>query len=379
MNPLDARLDALRGSRPPVPHNARTLAALTANPGCDRRALLDAAGVDKDALATHLGLSRPLRSSRLALDHAAAFEHRVTVHGGAELVRLLRETLGLTIPEVSYEDVNSVGSDSPSPLPLRHAHTRSRILSAAKGTSDPRILLDHPVLRLTVAGHQVYLEPDVVAFQHHGTFHIVEIKPFAVIDGQADSAKLTAAVTQAAAHVLALQELLADEDLPPECVSDSVILVNPLNFSSRPVATLVNARQKIKSLSRLLGRLRRLPELLDRLPPGTTFDLAAGPDNTPTRPHGELTDALTATRPLYTPGCRQHCDLAFYCRSEARNRGTTGALGTKVRDDTAGIDTTATVLALTDGNLHPSRDQADITQALRHAHRVHADLLAGLA
>ncbi|MFI0779279.1 hypothetical protein [Streptomyces sp. NPDC021212] len=282
---------------------------------------------------------------------------------------------------MSYEDVNSVGSDEDkSPLKLRHSHTRHRILSAAhRRSDDPRTLLDHPVLRLTVAGHQAYLEPDIIAFQHDGDFHIVEVKSFPVIYGRPDPVKVTAALTQAAAYVLALRELLADDGIPRDRVSDTVILVNPRNFSRHPTATPHNARQQIKSLSRHLGRLRRLPELLDKLPPGTTFDLAPGSDGKPTRRRGELVAALATVRARYTPGCRHHCDLAFHCRNEARNQSRAEALGTTVRDDLAGIDTIDTALALTDGLLHPARDQKDITQALRHAQRVHADLQTDIA
>ncbi|WKX74077.1 hypothetical protein [Streptomyces sp. XD-27] len=106
--------------------------------------------------------------------------------------------------------MNAVGGREPSSLPLRHSHTRNLILGAARDKTRARTLLDHPVLRLTVAGHPVYLEPDIVAFQHHETFHIVEIESFPVIDGQADPAKVAAALTQAAAYVLALRELLAE-------------------------------------------------------------------------------------------------------------------------------------------------------------------------
>lgn len=375
MSSLDERLGVLRGTAAPIPHNARTLAALTANPSCERRSLLDAAGIDKDALAAHLGLPRPLRKSQLALDYGLAFERKVTAQAGAPLVPLLRQALGLSVPEVSYEDVNSVGSDDDkSPLRLRRIHTRSRIRRAAHGRPDPRTLLDHPVLRLTVAGHQAYLEPDVIAFQREGVFYVVEIKSFPVIHGQPDPLKATAALTQAAAYVLALRELLAEDGLPSERVSDTVVLVNPRNFTRHPTATPFSAHKQIKNLSRHLGRLRRLPELLGKVPPDTTFDLAPGPDQKPTRPRGELVAALATVRPNYTPDCRHHCDLAFHCRTEARNQGKTAALGTAVRDDLAGVDTIATALALTDGHLHPSRSQKDLTQALRHAQRIHADL-----
>ena len=65
MTATDARLDSLRGSTAPLSFTARTIAALTANPGCARRALMDAAGADKAALATHVGF--PQHVGRLAV------------------------------------------------------------------------------------------------------------------------------------------------------------------------------------------------------------------------------------------------------------------------------------------------------------------------
>ncbi|MFF6779029.1 hypothetical protein ACFY8W_36530 [Streptomyces sp. NPDC012637] len=378
MSSLDARLGALRGSGPPLPHTARTLGALTANPRCDRRSILDAAGIDKDALATHLGLPRPLRKSQLALDYGIAFERQVTDQGAAALVALLRQALKLAPSAATYKDVNSVGSDNDkSPLGLRHAYTSTRILSAAHGRADPCNLLDHPVLSLTVAGRQAYLEPDVIAFHDEGVFYVVEVKSFPVIHGRPDPMKAAAALTQAAAYVLALRELLTGDGLSAERVSDTVVLVNPLNFTRRPTATPYNAAKQIRHLSRHLNRLERLPALVDDLPADTTFDLQPGADGRPTRPHGELTDALATTQPHYTPACRHHCELAPHCRTEARNQGSTGFLGPTVLNDLAGIDTIATALALTDGHLNPSRDQKDTVRALRHAQRVRTDLQKG--
>jgi len=240
-------------------------------------------------------------------------------------------------------------------------------------------LLDHPVLSLTVAGHPVHLEPDAVAFQHHGVFYVVEIKSFPVIDGQADETQVGWALVQAAAYVLALRELLADAGLPPDRVSDTVVLVNPLNFSRVPTATPCDARKKIKSLRRHLDRLRRIPELLDKLPAGTSLDLLLDHTRLPTRPRTELETALTALPPHYTPRCREHCDLALHCRQEARTQGRIEVLGSDVRDDTAGIDTFTAALALVDGQLHPARDRTDTVHALRHAQRVHQDIEAGIA
>lgn len=373
MSLLNDRLDALRGTVPAKGHDARTLAALTTNPGCTRRALLDAAGVDKDALAVHLGKPRPLAKSSIALRSGAIFEQQVKADGGAELLRLLREVLGLPLPEAAHTDLASVGTQDAS-LQVRHAYTRTAVLEAIRSTGPARTLLDHPILQLTVAGHPVYLEPDVVAFQIDGAFHIIEIKSFAVLDGQADPAKVAAAVTQAAAYILALRELLENEGIDKDAVSDDVILITPRNFSRRPVASLVDARKKVAALTRQLSRLTRIEPLLDALPPHTTFDLAPDPDDRPTRDPKALAAALQTTSARYTPACRHFCDLAYFCRSEARDEGSIDVLGTGVRDDLGGIDHITTALRLADGTRTPAPDQTDLAAALQHAHTIRAQL-----
>ena len=90
----------LRGSTEPLSHTARTIAALTANPGCARRAVLDAAGADKALIAAHAGFPQPSGASQspFALGRGAAFETQVKANGAADLIRLLRGKLGLTSP-----------------------------------------------------------------------------------------------------------------------------------------------------------------------------------------------------------------------------------------------------------------------------------------
>ena len=78
---------------------------------------------------------------------------------------------------------------------------RSRAALTASGSGPA--LFDHPLLGLDVAGQRVHLEPDLVAARLAGRFHVVEIKSFAVIDGQADPAKVSAAAIQSAVYVLA--------------------------------------------------------------------------------------------------------------------------------------------------------------------------------
>ena len=79
-------LDRLRGPGPGKRHNARTIAALTANPGCSRRAVLDAAGVDKPKLAQHIGFPASFGQSRFALARGNGFEAMLKADGCALLL-----------------------------------------------------------------------------------------------------------------------------------------------------------------------------------------------------------------------------------------------------------------------------------------------------
>ena len=379
MTSTEARLSTLRGSSAPLSQNARTIAALTANPGCARRAVLDAAGADKALIATHTGFPQTAGASGspIALARGAVFEAQVKANGAADIIRLLRGTLELTLPEVPFTDLEDVGGNTDKNL--RCQRTRALLLSAARHPDQAGTLYDHPLLRLQVGGHRAYLEPDVVAFQINGTFHVIEIKAFAVIDGQADEESVAAAAMQAAAYILALQDLLTAESLPATAVSTTVILVTPENFTPNATATSLDVRKQVSILRRQLARITRIDTLLDQLPPGLTFDLALTADEDPARPRGELAAALEMVPARYQPRCLKTCELAGFCRDEARTAGSLAVLGSAVRDDLGGLDSIHTALALAGGSREPSDDQADITRALRHARSLAEELAGGAA
>jgi hypothetical protein len=94
---VEARLDRLRGRALPVNHNARTIAALAANPGCPRRALMDASGTDKQKIAEHIGFPAPFGQSQFAIARGNVFEAIVKDNGADLLLALMREHIGLAI------------------------------------------------------------------------------------------------------------------------------------------------------------------------------------------------------------------------------------------------------------------------------------------
>jgi hypothetical protein len=363
-----ASLERLRGAAAPRNHNARTVAALTTNPGCSRRAVMDVAGIDKERLASYVGFPARFGQSQFAITRGNVFEAQLKANGCAELLRLLREVLELPIAEASYDDLESI-----SQLDARHARSRQLLTHAADGDEDAGTLFDHPLLRLEIGGRWVYLEPDLVALQFGGKFHIVEIKSFAVIDGQADGAKVSAAATQSAVYVLALRRLLAEAGHDPGLVSHEVVLVCPENFSNRPVATLVDVRKKLTVLERQLARMARVDSIVASLAPDLTFDLAVDDAGVPHRPVTELVDGLGQIDARYSPECLASCELAFFCRSEAH--GTTAALGRSVREELGGVSSVSEVLELASGARPPTEDQAEAASMLRLASRLRAEHL----
>lgn len=361
---VGARLDRLRGRTSPRRHNARTISALATNPGCARRALMDAAGADKNLIAGHAGYPAPFGQSGFALARGNAFEAQVKAEGAAQLLHLLRQHLGLDIAEAGYVNFNEIlGKDGNE---VRYARTRQALTSADK---DSGTLFDHPLLRLRIAGRHAYLEPDLIAFQDRGRFHIVEIKSFSVIDGQADPAKVAAAAIQSAVYVRALRDMLGGG---PDQVSHETILIAPKNFSNQPVATGMDVRKQLTVIDRQLSRIGRIEELLGRYPEDLTFDLDPGEDNAPRRDRRDLLGAVRRVDASYSPECLSTCELCYLCRDEAR--GTTAALGVAVRDDFGGIEFTASVLDLARGS-RPAPDREEVAAQLRHAAALRAEIL----
>ncbi|MFG2892709.1 hypothetical protein [Streptomyces sp. NPDC048248] len=385
------RLTELRGPGvPPRSLDARALAALAANPGCRRRALLDGAGIDKGALAAALGSPAAYGQSQFALVRGNAFEARVKADGGQDLMRLLHERLRPDTPApeaeaVATPDLSAAGPEgraARTALALREA-------TAAGGWA----LLDHPMLAVEVAGSPAYVEPDAVVVHPDGSWTVVEIKSFPMIDGAADAAKVGAAARQAAVYVLALEKVaghVAARTGREVRVRDRVLLVCPKDFSNLPTAAAVDIRKQLATTRRQLARLTRVEEIAAELPERTTFDLRLADDGTPTRPAEELTEAVEAVDAAYAPECLAACELAFHCREHARQAGAVEALGRGVRGELGALRTVGEVLSASsavpgprsadapDGDAGDACDDPAVT-ALRRAAALRAEALADAA
>ncbi|MEU1942687.1 hypothetical protein ABZ554_09675 [Streptomyces sp. NPDC020125] len=420
--------------------DARALAALAANPGCRRRALLDGAGIDKGALASALGAPANFGQSQFAHQRGNSFEARVKADGGADLVRLLHERL-------------RDGSEPPGPgavatpdltAPGPQGRTARTALALREATEAGRwALLDHPMVSLDVAGTPAFLEPDAVVVHPDGSWTVVEIKSFPMVDGSADPAKVGAAARQSAVYTLALERVASMIGRPPEDgggaagavdavdaaetasgaksaeaaagtsetagpagavaavapagtaaregsvvpagaasvrarVRHHVLLVCPKDFSNLPTAEMVDVRKQLAVTRRQLDRLTRIEEIAAALPEGTTFDLRFTDDGrTPTRPVEELTAAVEAVDAAYAPECLSTCELAAHCRTRSRAAGRVEALGRGVRSELGGLTTMDAVLTAAMERPADDAPTGDPTvDALRRAAALRAEALA---
>ncbi|MFI8856938.1 hypothetical protein ACIGW5_09940 [Streptomyces prasinus] len=351
--------------------DARALAALAANPGCERRAILDGAGVDKATLAGALGSPSAFGQSQFALVRGNAFEARVKADGGTELLRLVHEKLDRSAEPPAaarVPDLSAAGHAG------RAARTELALGEAALAPGE-WTLLDHPLLALDVAGSPAFLEPDAVVVHPDGSWTVVEIKSFPLLDGSADPAKVGAAARQAAVYVLALEKvaarLAAAPDAPGEAprVRHRILLVCPKDFSNLPTASAVDVRKQRAVTARQLARLTRIEHIADALPEGTCF--------APELPRERLTASVESVPASYAPECLSACELAFHCRDRSRAQDAVTTLGRPVRAELGGLTTVEDVLAAARGELG---DPADPTvAALRRAAALRAEALAGAA
>jgi hypothetical protein len=211
-------------------------------------------------------------------------------------------------------------------------------------------------------------------------WQLAEIKSFAMIDGRADPMKVAEAATQAAVYVLAFQRLLADLGLPADSVATQVVLICPKDFTNTPAAALVDVRRQLAAVRRQLDRLPRIGELLDTLDAGVTFDLSKDAGGEPSQDPAQLGKAVATIEARYAPECVSRCDMAFYCRDEARTAGSTDVLGRAVRDALGGIGSVHEALVLSEAgpvgdDAYEDADMAEAARLLSTARRARRDAL----
>jgi len=367
--PVEAALAAFRAGVPLKAPNARNLAATIENPGCTARRVLDAAGVDKAALASRLGTPLPEEQSVFAINRGTRFEADVKAHDYAALVDLLRGEgfrVG-TVRVLPLRDLYPIHAHGPDvALRARAIATREAIVGMAAGDTEAPNLIDGGAIRWDYGGAVARLETDGIAWRLGGQIHVVEVKSFPIVDGRGDPEKVGAAAWQASVYVAAIADLLGAAGLDTDLVSTDVLLVCPRNTSLVPMMVRVDVARQVRALRRLLAGRLSIGAVLGGLGPDMTLDTTGLADAAAAR---HLADVLDRLGTNYLPACLATCPLAYHCRDHARAMGHPSSLGADVRASLAGVASLPRVVALADG-APPDRSEAEAATVLVRARRL---------
>jgi hypothetical protein len=362
-DPISAGLAALRGTLKQKPPNARALAAIRANPACNARRVIDAAGIDKAALARKLGRPVPEEQSKFALQRGNRFERLVKDDNYAELIRLLRAA-GYPVGPVRVlplRDLYPINTHNPViALGKRASETKKAIVAMAEGREDAYNLIDGGALQWDFGGAIARLEADGIAWRIGDQIRVIEIKSFPIVDGRADSEKVGGAVWQTAVYVAALIDLLEREGLDRTVVSTEVLLVCAKNTSLVPTVVKVDVTAHVRTLRRMLARRATIPTILASLEPGVTLDTTGMTDEEATDHIAEVLETLGTH---YTSSCLSTCPLALHCRETARVSGNPACADL----DLGSVRSIGRALELADGAPPDSSEEYIAAQLLRAA------------
>ena len=352
--------------------NARALAAMADNPACHARRVLDAAGVDKTSLAKTVGKAPPAEQSPFAIVRGNRFEEDVKADGYKVIVDLLRQN-NFPVGEVIYRNLRDELPIKPGMakeardkvLARRAEETRKIVVDMAREAPGALQLIDGGAMQWNYGGVTARLEADGIAWRLGGRLHVIEIKSFPIVDGQADPDKVGSAARQAAVYVAALRDLLEDEGLDPDLVSTRILLVCPKNTSLFPTARVIPVERQVRALRRMLANRESIDEIIDRLEDGANLGMA-GLDTESARE--KLDKVLEAIGTNYVPGCLGSCSLAYHCRERARTAGDPACLGQSVRASLGVVQSLPRVIELADGAA-PSEGEEDVANMLVQARR----------
>lgn len=366
--------------------SARSTAALLSNPGCERRAVLDAARVDLAGLAKRLGAPTQFGQSPFAIGQGNRFEQRIKEDDYAALATAINDLLGLFegVDHLRSVNLERIGNLWGTDLVKARAERTADVLEAiATGAKDAPHVVDHGVTTLDVGGNTVYLEQDALAFRDGDRLRVCEIKGFPIIDGTASPAKVGAAARQTAVYVASIQDSLHARGFDPDLVSPEVILVCPKNFSITPIAVLVDVDREVRALRRQLRRRAGIDSITDhviKVAKGDGQDLealtsaAAATKATSKAGKQAALDVVDQLPYRYAPECLSNCDLARHCRSCSEVADDPGRLGGDVAALLGGIGTVGEAIDLLEGQ-QPDPDQVEVAELLRAADRAIADAL----
>lgn len=341
-----------------VPRRAPTVAALSSyaeHATCPTASVAFAAGVDTDHVLDGTTFASPFGQSPYAFARGTRFERLVKEDQGEGVCRygpllgLLRERLGFAVEDVRVENLRASFPRYGRGLRQRAQRTRALLGEIARGDATAPNLIDGAILHARVGGRDAFYEADGLAFRLGEQIHVVEIKSFPIVDEQAESEKLAAALDQGALYVLLIRRTLAELGLSPDLVADSLVLVCPRNVGLTPTLAVRRLGRRVQRVAALLERVPTL-DALERDLPVSAIDFATVADRRSKEPERleALADICDEVGVAFSDCC-QGCGLYRFCRDRAFAEHDVALGGERLRRELAGIDSLRRAVDLADG------------------------------
>lgn len=370
-------LETLLQDIPKIRPNARSVRAAGQNALCARRTVLEAGGrANLRELAKACGAPTDPDPSLFAIARGDRHEEQVMGSDG-HLLALLRDEVGLPLIECSVRDLRAITKGAGlNNLRRRHAETKRWLRRVLEGHPDAENVVRGAILRIEVAGFEMFIEPDaVIAVFVDGVIYIVEIKSYAAWDGVVPSDKAAHAAAQSAVYMFAIRSEVEALGYPPEVVSDTALLITATNATLYPSIHRMNLGPDVRRVARDLERMASVENVLRDLmtadPEGlaSTFDAAGLGDSSDERTKAAWLhnrDVLSRVPKRFVPACLTNCPMGNVCRDEARASGHIESYGLDHARVAGAILTTRRMVEILHG-AKPTKEEDPAARSVRLA------------
>jgi hypothetical protein len=305
------------------------LATYAQHTDCNLASLGFSAGVDFDQLLKGTTLEAPFGQSPFSYSRGLAFERILRDRNYAPTLELLRTHLKYPIADAKIANLRDGYPPTRTGMLLRSQDTRALLRLIVEGDPTAPNLLDGAVLQTSIGGVQAYFEADGLAARSEGQIHVAEIKSFPKVDDRVDPEKLGAALDQVAIYIhLVRAEVDRLGGDPGRLVSDTAMLITPLNTAMRPTLSTQDVAARVRRVGKLLATVPGVEAAASSVPPGVSFGPIADRDSDESRRLDALHDLADRVGTAYQPSCLSSCGNARFCRERARQAGSPRLAGT---------------------------------------------------
>jgi hypothetical protein len=338
---------AWRGGAPTAGNNSREVAKYVATGQCPTRGLCLAAGVSTDRLLRGTRYEVPFGQSPFAIQRGRKVEE-VARAKDAEAIRLRAEAEFGSFPRWGVVDISTFYKKPNWDVGVLSTYeVVAQVL--AEDASAPSLIFG-AAFAYELKRRKQHYEADVLLVTPRGVIHVVEIKSFPKVAGQADGKMLGEAVAQASIYLLALRELVSRlGGDPSQRVSDEVLVFTPENFRLRLTSTKKNVARRARYTEEALRLMPSVSEFERDVPRGFTFGEVADCGREESERVAPLERVACVVGTTFGPECLGNCGLFRFCRERQYRDRKLAALGPEVTNLLPGVETWDEALELSEG------------------------------